>query len=181
MLSAKQRELCERLQSDRSRLFRMAYAWSHNTDMADDVVQLTMIKAINNIDRISDIGALDSWLFRILSNCFYDACRKQREYVDIDNVVLRDESTPESVQLQDEMLISVRNAIARLPFKYRQVLTLIDIENFSYAEVAEIIDVPLGTIMSRLNRARQSLKKILDEPTSSDNDADQSTKLKVVR
>jgi RNA polymerase sigma-70 factor (ECF subfamily) len=58
----------------------------------------------------------------------------------------------------------VRSAIARLPFNHRQVITLVDIESFSYAEVADILDVPPGTVMSRLNRARQSLKKILDKP-----------------
>lgn len=67
-----------------------------------------------------------------------------------------EQKTPETVFSQNQMLAEVRSAIARLPFKHRQVLTLIDIENFSYAEVAEIVDAPLGTIMSRLNRARQS-------------------------
>lgn len=163
MLSARQRQLCKRLTAGRGRLYRMVYAWSHNGDIADEVVQETMIKALNSIDKVKNIDALDGWLFRILSNCFIDYCRRQREVIDIDDTVLVEKSTPESVHSQNEMLVAVRSAIADLPFKHRQVLTLVDIENFSYAEVAEIIDVPLGTIMSRLNRARLSLKQKINE------------------
>ncbi|GMR01303.1 MAG: RNA polymerase sigma factor [Gammaproteobacteria bacterium] len=178
MLSARQRKLCKRLEAGRARLFRMAYAWSHNQDVADEVVQETMIKAMHNVDKVKNIDALDSWLFRVLSNCFIDLCRKRREEIDIDEVMLFEQDTPESVHLQNEMLVSVRSAIACLPIKHRQVITLIDIESFSYAEVASILDVPQGTIMSRLNRARQSLKKILDESQKENNN---KTMLKVVR
>lgn len=162
LLSARQRKLCKRLDSDRSRLYRMAFAWTSDTDIADEIVQETMIKAMNNVDKVKNIDALDSWLFRVLSNCFIDFCRKQKEVVNIDDIKLIDTKTPESIHSKNEMLASIRAAISYLPFKYRQVITLVDIENFSYAEVAEIIDVPMGTIMSRLNRARQSLKKSLE-------------------
>ena len=165
ILSSRQRKLCKRLEAERGRLYRMAYAWSHNSDVADDVVQEAMIKALNSVDKIKNIEALDGWLFRILSNCFIDFCRRQRDEVELNDTILVAQDTPETVHRQNEMLAAVRSAITKLPFKHRQVLTLIDIENFSYAEVAEIIDVPLGTIMSRLNRARQSLKQILNEQT----------------
>ncbi len=178
MLSSRQRKLCKRLEDGRGRLFRMAYAWSHNADVADEVVQEAMIKALNNVDKIKNIQTLDGWLFRILSNCFIDYCRKQRDEVEIDDTVLIEQNTPESITSQDEMLSAVRFAIACLPYKHRQVLTLVDIENFSYAEVAEIVGVPQGTIMSRLNRARQSLKQKLDEPAHDNNN---QTPLKIVR
>lgn len=141
----------------------MAYAWTHSEDVADEVVQETMVKAIQKIDQLKNMEALDAWLFRVMSNCFIDICRKHREHVDIDDVVLIEEETPESVHSQDEMLASVRTAIARLSLKHRQVLTLIDIENFTYAEVSGILEVPIGTIMSRLNRARKALKQILEK------------------
>ena len=162
-LTPKQRKVCKTLQAGRGRLYRMAYAWTHNADVADEVVQETMIKAIQKIDQLENINALDSWLFRVMSNCFIDICRKQKELVDIEDIVLLEEETPESIHSRSETLASVRTAIARLPLKHRQVMTLIDIENFTYAEVSEILMVPIGTIMSRLNRARQALKQILDE------------------
>lgn len=163
VLSARQRKLCKQLHVDRNRLYRMAFAWSHNADITDEVVQETMIKALNNIDKVKNIEALDGWLFRVLLNCFYDVCRKRRKDIDIDDIALFDDNTPETIHSQNEMLTSVKLAIEKLPLKHRQVLTLVDVESFSYAEVAEIVDAPLGTIMSRLNRARQSLKQILED------------------
>jgi RNA polymerase sigma-70 factor (ECF subfamily) len=144
--------------------------------VAEEVVQETMIKALKNVDRIKNDDALDGWVFRILSNCFIDYCRKQRNEIELDDTALIEENTPESIHCQNEMLAAIRIAIASLPFKHRQVLTLIDIENFTYAEVAEIIDAPLGTIMSRLNRARQSLRQKLKEQKALD--LDHRTKLK---
>ena len=178
MLSAKQHKLCKRLEAGRNRLYRMAYAWSHNPAVAEDVVQETMIKALNSVDKVKNIEALDGWLFRILSNCFIDYCRKQHEEIIIDDAKMVEQKTPEVVHSQNEMLAEVRSAIENLPFKHRQVLTLIDIENFSYSEVAEIVDVPLGTIMSRLNRARQSLKQSLNESSTELNN---KTELKLVQ
>ncbi len=163
VLSTKQRKLCKRLKGSREQLFRMAYAWSHRVDIADEIVQEAVIKAINSVDKVKDIETLDSWLFRILSNCFIDFYRKQRNEINIDNVLLVENNTPEIVHGQNEMLAHVRLAISQLPFKHCQVITLVDLEEFSYAEVASILDIPQGTVMSRLNRARQSLKKILNE------------------
>ena len=97
--------------------------------------------------------------------------------IDIDKVLLIENNTPDLVHGQNEMLAQVRLAISQLAFKHRQVVTLIDIESFTYAEVAEIIDVPLGTIMSRLNRARQSLRHTLNSPENNSKE----TKLKVVQ
>lgn len=160
-MSARQRKVCKRLEQCRGRLHRMAYAWTHQDDVADDVVQETMIKALMNADRVNELKSVDSWLFRILFNCFIDVCRKHRPHSDVDDELLFEPDTPESVHSRKDMLASVRAAISQLPLKQRQVVTLVDIENFTYAEVAEITDVPIGTVMSRLNRARQALKQIL--------------------
>lgn len=176
-MSLAQRNLVKHLESNRGRLYRMAYAWTHDADTAEDVVQEATIKALKSVDSLREIKALDGWLFRILHNCFYDHCRKQRDSVDIDDIVLEDSETPEHVSGQDEMLRSVRQAIGELPVKYREVVTLVDIESFAYAEVAEILDVPIGTVMSRLNRARGKLREMLQNPNAGDNAAD----LQVVR
>jgi len=181
MLSARQRKLCKRLETGRGRLFRMAYAWSHNRDVADEVVQETMIKAMHKVDGIKNMDAMDSWLFRVLSNCFIDLCRKRREEIDVDDIELFAPDTPESINLKSEMLLSVRVAIASLPIKHRQVITLIDIESFTYTEVSNILDVSPGTVMSRLNRGRQSLKKMLDKPIAAENFELARINLKVVK
>jgi RNA polymerase sigma-70 factor, ECF subfamily len=176
LLSTNQRNVCKRLEQNRGRLYRMAYAWSHHSDVADEVVQETMIKALASADKVKDLKSMDGWLFRILSNCFIDIYRKHKDHIDVDDVVLIEAETPETIHSKNEMLDAVRAAIALLPFKHRQVLTLVDIESLSYAEVAEIVDVPPGTIMSRLNRARQSLKQLLDDQQKNNKDI----KLKIV-
>lgn len=163
LLSAKQRKLCERLQAEQPRLRRMAYSWTHDMDIADDIVQEAMIKAVRYVDNVKDMRAIDGWMFRVLSNCFYDHCRKQKDTVDIDDCVLHDEHTPDSNNDRDEMLTGVRSAVSMLPVKHRQVVTLVDLEGMSYTEVAEALEVPIGTVMSRLNRARQKLRTLLEE------------------
>ena len=177
VLSAKQRALCKRLKNSRKKLFRMAYAWSHQPDIADEIVQEAMIKAFNSVDKVKDINTIDSWMYRILSNCFIDFYRKQRNEIDIENVLLVEDNTPDKIHGQNEMLAQVRHAIASLPFKHRQVITLVDIEEFTYAEVAIILEIPQGTVMSRLNRARQSLKKTLNESSANNH---KINKLKIV-
>lgn len=178
VLSARQNKLCNHLNEKRNNLFRMAYAWSHHADNANEIVQETMIKAINSVDKIKDTGAIDSWLFRILSNCYIDFYRRQRKDADIDDIILIDNNTPESMHIQNEMLSHVRQAVSQLPFIHRQVITLVDLEEFSYTDVAEILDIPQGTVMSRLNRARQALKrKLTEQNTAQKNRPD----LKVVK
>ena len=80
---------------------------------------------------------------------------------DIDEIEISHETTPESESSRAEIVSMVRAAIARLPQGQRQVVTLVDLEGFSYVEVAQILDVPIGTIMSRLCRARNAMKDIL--------------------
>ncbi len=79
-----------------------------------------MIKAFNSVDRVKNIEALDGWLFRILSNCFNDFCRKQREGVAMEDAMLVERDTPETIHRQNEMLAAVRAAIVRLPFKHHR-------------------------------------------------------------
>lgn len=162
-LSARQRQFCEHLEQARPRLMRMAYSWTHDIDIADEIVQETSIKALKNVDKVKDMKALDGWMFRVLSNCFYDHCRRQHETVDIDDCVLVDHQSPDVISDQDDMLANVRDAISTLPVKHRQVITLVDIESMSYMEVADILQIPIGTVMSRLNRARQKLKETLQD------------------
>lgn len=106
---------------------------------------------------------MNSWLFTILANCWRDYLRRQKPTDDIDECVFTDDDTPELVQERQNITDIVQQAVATLPQGQRQVLSLIDLEGFSYAEVAEIVGVPAGTVMSRLNRARKALSEQLLE------------------
>jgi RNA polymerase sigma-70 factor (ECF subfamily) len=155
------REAQQALHQARARLYRVAYAWCHNAALADDLVQETLAKALRKSSQLRDPKARDAWLFTILANCYRDHYRKQREMDDIDEIEISHETTPESETSRAEIVGMVRAAIARLPQGQRQVVTLVDLEGFSYVEVAQILDVPIGTIMSRLCRARNAMKDIL--------------------
>ena len=145
----------------RPALYRIAYAWCHDAALADDLVQETLTKALQKSSQLRDPKARDAWLFSILANCYRDHFRKLREMDDIDDLEISIETTPETESNRNEIIDKVRAAIARLPQGQRQVVTLVDIEGFSYVEVAQILDVPIGTVMSRLCRARAAMKNIL--------------------
>jgi len=160
-LFSQSRELRQSLEQSRVRLYRMAYAWCHNAALADDLAQETLAKALRKSNQLRDPKARDAWLFSILTNCYRDHFRRHRDMDDIDEIEISHEVTPESESSRAEIASIVRAAIVRLPEGQRQVVTLVDLEGFSYVEVAQILDVPIGTIMSRLCRARSALKDIL--------------------
>ena len=155
------REAQRALEQARTRLYRVAYSWCHSAALADDLVQETLTKALRKSSQLRDPKARDAWLFTILANCYRDHFRKQRDMDDIDEIEISHETTPESESSRAEIVSLVRAAIAQLPQGQRQVVTLVDLEGFSYVEVAQILDVPIGTIMSRLCRARNAMKDIL--------------------
>ena len=155
------RDAKKKLAEHRARLYRLAYAWCHSPALADDLVQETLTKAMQKSSQLRDPNAGAAWLYSILSNCYRDHFRRQRETEDVDNIDLVHESTPESENSRLQTVEKVRSSIARLPEGQRQVVTLVDLEGFSYAEVAEILSIPIGTVMSRLCRARGALRKLL--------------------
>jgi len=154
------------LEKIRPKLYRVAFSWSHNASLSEDLVQETLVKALKNSSQLRDPALLNSWLFSILANCWRDHFRQHREMEDIDD--LEDfrcitGTTPEDEHAQSQLVSRVWEAVAKLPVGQRQVLTLVDLEEFPYIEVAAILSIPIGTVMSRLSRARQSLKILLKE------------------
>jgi RNA polymerase sigma-70 factor (ECF subfamily) len=108
-------------------------------------------------------------LFSILNNCWRDHLRARRDFLDVselDEAIYSEAPGPEQHYASRQAIQRVRQAIARLPIGQRQVITLVDIEECAYADVARILDVPVGTIMSRLSRARQALKEQLSTDKS---------------
>jgi RNA polymerase sigma-70 factor (ECF subfamily) len=167
----KNRQFKRELADYRENLYRIAYSWSHNPALADDLVQETMAKALKNSGQLRDPTTPRAWLYRILSNCWRDHFRRSRDTVDIDDVVLIEKDTPDLCHERQLVIQRVRRAIERLPMGQRQVVSLVDLEGCSYIEVAEILDVPIGTVMSRLSRARKALKaKLLDDEIQQDPD-----------
>ena len=147
--------------SRRNKLYRIAYSWCHDAALADDLAQEAIFKAIKNAARLRDVGTIDSWLYRILYNCWQDYLRVKSRNVEF--VEMHDDDQPEHAESyqQSQIVERVRASIEQLPMQLREVVTLADFAGLSYAEIAGIIDVPIGTVMSRLFRARQNLKQQL--------------------
>ncbi|MGA9164443.1 MAG: RNA polymerase sigma factor [Thiobacillus sp.] len=146
-------------------LYRIAYAWCHDAALADDLVQETLSKALTRRAQLRNEASLKAWTVAILNHCWLDHLRSRRDFDDVEDWQDELESsadTPEASCNREQVIACVRSAVARLPLGQRQVLTLIDLEEFGYAEVADILDIPVGTVMSRLSRARAGLKIFLD-------------------
>jgi RNA polymerase sigma-70 factor (ECF subfamily) len=157
-------EFRRRIEQSRETLYRLAYAWCHDAPLADDLAQEALVRALAREAQLRDPERLKSWLCAILANCFADHHRRRREHEGIEaleNAEADGRSRPEESAAAAELARRVRAEVARLPLGQRQVLTLVDLEGFSYAEVGEILEVPIGTVMSRLCRARQALREPL--------------------
>ncbi len=149
------------LKNKREQLYRVAYSWCNDELLADDLTNETLYKAFQKLNKLRDKSSINSWLFKILANCWYDHLRKIKPSESIDDIVFVDHETPDQLLQQQEIILHVRKAVGLLPMGQRQVITLIDLEGFSYEEVAAILSIPIGTVMSRLSRARLSLKESL--------------------
>ena len=153
-----------RIEEHRKALYRVAFSWCHQPALADDLVQETMLRALAGAEALRDPARLKGWLFVIMGNCFRDHLRRQRPAEDleaIDEEALATVESPDEVHERSRLVSCVRAAIEQLPLGQRQVITLVDLEGFGYAEVAQVLDVPIGTVMSRLCRGRQALRKRL--------------------
>ena len=173
-----QRRLKNRIADLRPQLYRTAYAWCHDPARADDLVHEALVKAISRLRSLQDEDALKPWLFRIMTNCHRDWLRRQKDTVDVYEAELPCEDCPEMNAERAATVKSVREAVRGLSDDQRKVLTLVDLEGFSYGEVAGILELPIGTVMSRLSRARQQLKR---ELLRNERKTGAATSLKLVR
>ena len=161
------KQVKRRLGDLRPRLFRTALGLCGDAQQADDLVQEALEKALTGLHRLNQPESLEAWVFSILTNCYRDQCRRHSREKPAQE--WGNEWSPGAEEILDaeKEVQQVRRAIGCLNQGQREVLILVDIEGFSYAEVAAIIQIPIGTVMSRLNRARQRLKTLLLEETVS--------------
>ena len=153
-----------------------AISLSGNIDRADDLVQETLLRAIANIDSFQPGTNMSAWMFTILRNLFRSEYRKRRREVED-----TDGSYAESLKSQPEQSSRLefqefRTALAKLPPDQREALILVGASGFSYEEAASICDCAVGTIKSRVNRARTRLADLLSIESAEDFGPDQSTR-----
>lgn len=153
--------LDHQLSTHRAKLHRMAVAWCGDPALADDLVQDTLTKALEKQEQLKDEQRLGAWLYKILHNCWMEHLRTKKPELDIDEMELTCSDCPEKQFADDQLAAQVRAAVESLPVSQRQVMTLVDLEGCSYEQVATILDIPVGTVMSRLSRGRETMKKRL--------------------
>ena len=148
------------------RLRRFAYSLTGSRDDGDDIVQSACERALSRLHQWQPGTRLDSWMFRIIQTTWIDRLRAKRvrgEDVDQDTVETLVGDDGRRLTESRLMLARVRKAIGRLPEDQRSVLVLVAVDGMSYREASDILDIPLGTVMSRLARARRRLHELLNE------------------
>ncbi len=145
-------------------LRRFARSLCGDAALADDLVQDTAERAIAKQHLYDPSRPLRAWLFAVLRNLFINGIRKKAQFHVVKNV---DDLTDgeDAVQPEQEQGLSLKlisDAMARLPEQHREVIALVSLEEMSYRDVSEILGVPMGTVMSRLSRAREQLRTILE-------------------
>ena len=138
-----------------------AISLSGQVDRADDLVQDTLLRALANIDRFERGTNLNAWLFTILRNLFHSEYRKRRREVEDPDGSYAARLTVHPEQGSRLDFEDFRAALGNLPADQREALLLIGASGFSYEEAAQICECAVGTIKSRVNRARSSLAKLL--------------------
>jgi RNA polymerase sigma-70 factor (ECF subfamily) len=160
-------------------LYAAAMRMTRNPADAEDLVQETMLKAYRAYDTFTEGTNLKAWLYRILTNTYINRYRKaQRRPTETDLGEVEDlylyrrlgsEDTADVSRSAEDQLLDglvesdIKEAVEALPEHFRLPVLLADLEGFSYKEIAEILDIPIGTVMSRLHRGRKQLQRALWE------------------
>jgi len=152
-------------------LYRGALRLTRDPDQAQDLVQDTYARALRYQASFKPGTNLKAWLFAIMRNLFWDRVKAGRGEVSLDQESdddfalyerLEDESAHPELDVLDRIAATeVVAAVDQLPPAYREVVMLVDVEGFAYKEAADILGVPIGTVMSRLHRARRQLQRHL--------------------
>lgn len=146
----------------RPKLFRIAMSWCNNHAIADDITQECLLKGMVKAEQLHSLENMDAWLYRILYNCWQEHLRnKSNQWEELISEP-QDQCNPEQELETNDLVSHIRKTIANLPHGQREILTLVDLEELSYKDVAHVLDIPIGTVMSRLCRARKMLRENLN-------------------
>jgi RNA polymerase sigma-70 factor (ECF subfamily) len=152
----------ERLAELLPRLRRFARNLTRNPHDADDVVQIALERALANLDQWRADARLDSWMFKIVRNAWIDELRSRGRQGKIFVGAEAGECVGEALIERATDLMAVQSAMARLPEEQRLAVSLVLVEGLPYKEAAQVLDIPLGTLTSRLARGREALQAMLE-------------------
>ena len=153
----------ERINALIPRLYAIARSWGCMSDVCDDLIQETLTIALTKQEQLRDPLALDCWMIRILVNAHRQHLRKRKWLTSLEATELIDEMGPTYHLEANRTVERVRIGIKTLSDEHRKVLVLIDMEGLNYRDAADVLDIKIGTVMSRLARARNKLRKLLSD------------------
>lgn len=139
-------------------LYRVAYRLTGNPTLANELVQETYLNAWKNLNSLSDPQKMRSWMFSILRNQYTKLIRKESRAASTSEQALEAPARPEPDTAISE---TIQSAIAQLDPKHRMPVLLVSMEGLSVDEAATVLEIPRGTVLSRLHRGRQKLKELL--------------------
>ncbi len=155
-------------------LYRVAFHLVRGQDEARDFVQETYLRALGSYEQFAPGTNMKAWLTRILYNFFFDHYHQKKRWVSVDDETRGDgerpdywekvpteNSGPESQILHKELSVKITDSLRKIPEDFRAPIVLVDMGDFSYAEAADILSCPVGTVRSRLSRGRRLLHKYL--------------------
>ena len=147
-------------------LYNFAHWLTQDTTEAEDLVQETYTKALRGFSSFQAGTNFRAWIYRILRNSFLSSKSGLKEMVSFDEEdgtteALSSQSTPETLLLARADRALVQEALAEMAVPYREILLLCELEEMSYQEIAQTLAIPIGTVMSRLSRARKALRELL--------------------
>ena len=149
------------------RLRRYARALTGDENRADDLVQDCLARALARLNLWKPGTDMRAWLFTIMHNLFVNQCKRQSKQADVTTFAVGNVLQSYDNSEMDARLSELQSGLQRLAPEQREVLLLVNIEGFSYQQVAGVLDIPSGTVMSRLHRGRQELLKWMSgEPTA---------------
>ena len=155
-------------------LYRVAFHLAKKSDDAQDLVQETYLRAMSAYEQFTPGTNMKAWLTRILYNFFFDYYQDKKRWISVEDGYIGEKQEfeywemvspgnpgPEGQTLLAELNAKVADALRRLPEDFRAPVVLVDVGDFSYAEAAEILSCPIGTIRSRISRGRKLMQKYL--------------------
>ena len=151
----------ELVRRHRSFVLALAYRLCGDRAQAEDIAQDVFVRVWQALPGFRFQAAFRTWLYRIATNVAIEQLRHVKPTADIEDIPLAAQDTPEDTALRTEQCRAVRDAVLQLPLQSRLVLILREYEGLCYKEIASTLDIPIGTVMSRLNYARQRLHQDL--------------------
>ena len=156
-------------------LYNFAHWLTHDTAEAEDLVQETYAKALRGFSSFQAGTNFRAWMYRILRNSFLNTRIGLKTTIPIDEedevAIAPDTDSPESLLIAQSDRQLVQDALEKLPVHFREILLLCEVEEMSYREIADTLAIPIGTVMSRLSRARKNLRALLIQSTQGERHA----------